>query len=172
MKDPSEIGLQSRGDFLRTPSGASALLMPGYSSNSLKPAFQDAQMAPATGPADVTLRIGTVLVDVSSKRTISTLGYKSNVPGPLIRLREGAPVTVDIFNDTDTAEFVHWHGQFIPADVNGAPQEKSLNVPHTGICDIGSLRGRQEHASFTPMSMPTRTFIAAPIRATSIRLTR
>ena len=47
------------------------------------------------GPADVTLRIGPVLVDIAKDHTISTIGYNGGVPGPLIRLREGVPVTVD-----------------------------------------------------------------------------
>ena len=41
-----------------------------------------------SGPADVTLHIG--LVDVTKDKTISTIGYNGQVPGPLIRLREGS----------------------------------------------------------------------------------
>src|SRR5580698_11376170 len=82
-----------------------------------------------TGPADVTLRIAPVLADIAKDHTISTIGYNGQVPGPLIRLREGVPVTVDLFNDTDAPEFVHWHGLIVPADVDGAPEEKSLAVP-------------------------------------------
>jgi len=95
-----------------------------------------AQSGPAdttiAGPADVTLRIAPVLVAVAKDHTISTIGYNGQVPGPLIRLHEGVPVTVDLFNDTDAPEFVHWHGQVIPADVDGAPEEKSLVVPAHG----------------------------------------
>lgn len=87
--------------------------------------------APA-GPADVTLRIGNVLADIAKDHTISTIGYNGSVPGPLIRLREGVPVTVDLFNDTDAPELVHWHGQVIPAEVDGAEEEKSLAVPAHG----------------------------------------
>ena len=87
---------------------------------------------PDTGKADVTLRIGPVLVDIAKDHTISTIGYNGSVPGPLIRLREGVPVTVDLFNDTDAPELVHWHGQIIPADVDGAAEEKSLVVPANG----------------------------------------
>jgi FtsP/CotA-like multicopper oxidase with cupredoxin domain len=87
--------------------------------------------APAT-PADVTLRIAPVLVDIAKDHTISTIGYNGQVPGPPIRLHEGVPVTVDLFNDTDAPEFVHWHGLIVPADVDGAPEQKSLAVPAHG----------------------------------------
>jgi FtsP/CotA-like multicopper oxidase with cupredoxin domain len=80
----------------------------------------------------VTLRIGSVLADIAKEHTISTIGYNGAVPGPLIRLREGAPVTVDLFNDTDTPELVHWHGQIVPPSVDGAAEEKSLEIPAHG----------------------------------------
>src|SRR6202790_625754 len=84
------------------------------------------------GSADVTLRIGPVLADIAKDHTISTIGYNGGVPGPLVRLREGVPATVDLFNETDTPEMVHWHGQIIPADVDGAEEEKSRAVPAHG----------------------------------------
>jgi FtsP/CotA-like multicopper oxidase with cupredoxin domain len=83
--------------------------------------------------ADVTLHIGPVLVDIAKDHTVSTIGYNGSVPGPLIRLREGIPVTVDLFNDTDAPELVHWHGQIVPANVDGATEENSLVVhAHVG----------------------------------------
>ena len=85
-----------------------------------------------TGPADVTLRIGTVLADIAKDHTVSTTGYNGQVPHAPIRFREGIPVTVDLFNDTDMPEFVHWHGLIVPAGVDGAPEEKSLGVPAHG----------------------------------------
>ena len=85
-----------------------------------------------TGGAEVSLRIGPVLVDVTKDKTISTIGYNGQVPGPLIRLQEGRQVSVQVFNDTDTPEFVHWHGQFIPSEVDGAGEEKSIVVPPRG----------------------------------------
>ena len=82
-----------------------------------------------TGPADVTLRIGPVLADIAKDHTISTIGYNGSAPGPVIHLREGVATTVDLINETDTPELVHWHGQIIPPDVDGADEEKSLRVP-------------------------------------------
>ncbi|MBV8215564.1 MAG: multicopper oxidase domain-containing protein, partial [Verrucomicrobia bacterium] len=72
-----------------------------------------------TGPADVTLRIATGLIELAPDHIVSTTLYNGQFPGPLLRLKEGKPVAVDIFNDTDTPELVHWHGQIIPTDVDG-----------------------------------------------------
>jgi FtsP/CotA-like multicopper oxidase with cupredoxin domain len=47
-------------------------------------------------------------------------------------LSKSVPVVVDIFNDTDVAEYVHWHGFPVPADIDGAEEEDSLIVPAHG----------------------------------------
>jgi len=47
--------------------------------------------------------------------------------------KKGTPVTVDIFNDTDTPELVHWHGQIIPTDVDGSAEEGTPYVPAHGM---------------------------------------
>jgi FtsP/CotA-like multicopper oxidase with cupredoxin domain len=83
-------------------------------------------------PADVTLRIGSVKADVAPGKTILTTGYNGSVPGPLIRLREGVPVTVDLFNDTAISEYVHWHGFPLSAALDGTMEENSLSVPPHG----------------------------------------
>ncbi|MGO9571291.1 MAG: multicopper oxidase family protein [Desulfomonilaceae bacterium] len=100
-------------------------------SDPLGPSTPHASSLPE-GKADVTLRIGPVLVELNENYTLSTIGYNGQVPGPVLRLQEGKTITVDLFNDTDTEEFVHWHGQIIPADVDGAMEEKSLGVPPHG----------------------------------------
>ena len=72
---------------------------------------------------DFTLRIATGLVELSPQHIVSTTLYNGQFPGPLIRLTEGKRVTVDVHNDTDTPELVHWHGQMIPSGVDGAAEE-------------------------------------------------
>ena len=84
------------------------------------------------GPADVTLRIAPVLVDIAKDHTISTIGYNGEVPGPPIRLKEGVPVTIDLFNDTDTPSWCTGTGRSFPRTVDGAAEEKSLAVPAHG----------------------------------------
>ncbi len=122
---------KTRRNFFADTVAASGLLLGGCS-RSATPKVAGAEGTAPGGPADVTLRIGPVLADIAKEHTISTLGYNGTVPGPLIRLREGVPVTVDLFNDTDTREFVHWHGQIVPASVDGASEENSLAVPAHG----------------------------------------
>jgi FtsP/CotA-like multicopper oxidase with cupredoxin domain len=83
-------------------------------------------------PADVTLQIAPANVEVAPGHIVATTAYNGSAPGPLIRMREGVPVTVDIFNRTDRPEYVHWHGFEIPADIDGAEEERSLAVPPAG----------------------------------------
>ena len=82
--------------------------------------------------ADYTIRIAASPVEISPKKIISTTTYNGQFPGPLLRFKEGQRVTVDIFNDTDTPEQLHWHGQFVPVDVDGAAEEGTPFVPTRG----------------------------------------
>jgi FtsP/CotA-like multicopper oxidase with cupredoxin domain len=87
----------------------------------------------ATGPAaDFTLRIAPTMVELAPQVVISTIAYNNKVPGPLIRVREGQLVTVDVVNDTDVPEFVHWHGLLVPSEVDGAEEEGTPPVPPHG----------------------------------------
>ena len=92
-----------------------------------------AQETPADLKADYTLRIANGLVELAPDHTISTTLYNGQFPGPLLRFREGQRVVVDIHNDTDTPELVHWHGQQIGSDVDGAAEEGSPYVPPHGM---------------------------------------
>ncbi|HYZ39235.1 MAG TPA: multicopper oxidase domain-containing protein, partial [Stellaceae bacterium] len=82
---------------------------------------------------DHTIRIGTGLIELGPDTTISTKLYNGQFPGPLLRLTEGKRVVIDIHNDTDTPEQLHWHGQFVPADVDGAAEEGTPFVPAHGV---------------------------------------
>jgi FtsP/CotA-like multicopper oxidase with cupredoxin domain len=83
--------------------------------------------------SDHTIHIGTGLVELGPDTTISTRLYNGQFPGPLLRLTEGKRVVIDIHNDTDTPEQLHWHGQFVPADVDGAAEEGTPFIPAHGM---------------------------------------
>jgi FtsP/CotA-like multicopper oxidase with cupredoxin domain len=87
---------------------------------------------PAVEP-DYTLRIGTGLVELAPDRIVSTTLYNGQFPGPLLRFKEGSPTVVDVYNDSDSPELVHWHGQMIPSDVDGASEEGTPFVPPHGM---------------------------------------
>jgi FtsP/CotA-like multicopper oxidase with cupredoxin domain len=80
------------------------------------------------------------LVELAPDRIVATTLYNDQFPGPLIRLREGRPVTVDLHNDTDTPEQLHWHGQLVPVDVDGSREEGTPFIPAHG----------QRRITFTP----------------------
>jgi FtsP/CotA-like multicopper oxidase with cupredoxin domain len=101
-----------------------------------------------SSPADLTLRIGPVSVDVAPRKTIKTIGYNGAVPGPVLRLTEGRPVTVDVFNSTSEPELVHWHGLAVPSDVDGSMEEGTPHVPPNG----------SRRYTFTPRPSGTRWY--------------
>jgi FtsP/CotA-like multicopper oxidase with cupredoxin domain len=82
--------------------------------------------------ADYTVRIGVSPIEIAPNYFVSTIAYNGQFPGPLLRFYEGRQVTVDIYNDTDIPEQLHWHGQFVPTDVDGAAEEGTPFVPAHG----------------------------------------
>ena len=87
-----------------------------------------AAYAQAPAKADYTIEIANGLAEIGPSQIISTTLYNGQFPGPLLRFKEGQPVTVDIVNKTDHPELLHWHGQKIPSDVDGAEEEGSRVV--------------------------------------------
>lgn len=107
-----------------------------------------AQTPPENPRADVTLRISSVETDIGDRRNIKTTGYNGSAPGPVLRLPEGKPVTIDVYNETSTPEIVHWHGLFVPSEVDGAEEEGTPLVPAHG----------SQRYSFVPRPSGTRWY--------------
>jgi len=90
-----------------------------------------ATTAVAETTPDFTLRIGPVTVEPFKGKRVRTLGYNGSVPGPLFRVPEGKTITVEVFNDTEFPELVHWHGLHIASEVDGSMEEGTPMVaPH------------------------------------------
>jgi FtsP/CotA-like multicopper oxidase with cupredoxin domain len=117
----------TRRDFLASLPSAAGVLRGAHAKRSAKGSRSRIDETP-----DVTIHIAPVQLEIAKGRIINTIGYNGSVPGPLIRLREGAPVTVEISNATGTPEYMHWHGLEIEAALDGAEEEKSLVVPANG----------------------------------------
>src|SRR5579864_3706722 len=137
MKRPA----RSRREFLKAAATAAALggdiVFGRERVNLLADSFRASQ---ETSSADYTLRIKASPVEIAPQRIVSMTAYNGQFPGPLLRFKEGRAVTVDIFNDSDTPEQLHWHGQKVSTDVDGASEEGTPFVPAHG----------KRRISFTP----------------------
>ena len=121
----------TRREFLRTT---------GLAAGALLVSPKDIFATEAQPAADYTVRIKAAPIEIAPNEILSTITYNGQFPGPLIRFKEGRQVTVDIFNETDTPEQLHWHGQFVSTDVDGAAEEGTPYIPAHG----------QRRITFTP----------------------
>ncbi len=103
---------------------------------------------PPMEKADYTLRIAPLSLELAPGSTITTTGYNGKVPGPVLRLREGSPVTIKVINDAGYPDIVHWHGLYLPAVQDGATEEGSPIIPV----------GQSHLYSFTPKPAGTRWY--------------
>ena len=88
----------------------------------------DAAYTQVVTAADYSLRIAPLKLELAPGNVIETFGYNGTVPGPVLRLREGRQVNIDIHNDTDIDDIIHWHGLYVPAAADGAMEEGSPMV--------------------------------------------
>src|SRR6195952_4151019 len=128
--------LIQRRDFLK---------LAGLAAVGVPLAAQQLPVPPEISGAEFNLEIGPVTVELAPNRILSTIGYNGTSPGPLLRMKEGKQISVDVINETDTPELVHWHGLLIPPDMDGVEEQGTPFVP-------GSSNGKpgQRRYTFTP----------------------
>jgi FtsP/CotA-like multicopper oxidase with cupredoxin domain len=83
-------------------------------------------------PADYTIDIAPYSLEVAPHSSIRTVAYNSQVPGPLIRLQEGKPAIIEIINHSASEEILHWHGLFVPSQIDGSMEEGTPMIPPGG----------------------------------------
>jgi FtsP/CotA-like multicopper oxidase with cupredoxin domain len=130
----------NRRNFLAS---ASALL----ASQSLRGLAASAAGQTAT-KADHTLRIAATTIEIAKGISVRTIAYNGQVPGPLLRLREGVPVTIDVTNASTDPDLVHWHGLAIDSINDGAMEEGSPMI----------APGATQRYSFAPKPSGTRWY--------------
>src|SRR5580704_8444237 len=96
--------------------------------------------ARALEAADFKIEIAPYSLEFARNKFIKTVAYNGQVPGQLLRMKEGRPVAVEVTNRSANAELVHWHGQFVPSAVDGAMEE---GTPMIGV-------GQTARYEFTP----------------------
>lgn len=80
-------------------------------------------LSDAAVPPDFTLEIAAYTLEASPKHHIRTIAYNGQIPGPLLRMRQGQQQTIEVRNLTADPEVVHWHGLRLPSEIDGAMEE-------------------------------------------------
>jgi FtsP/CotA-like multicopper oxidase with cupredoxin domain len=105
-------------------------------------------LAQSRSQPDTTIRIAPLALEIAPGRVIKTTAYNGQVPGPLLRLREGQPVAINVINESGYPNLIHWHGLYIPSYQDGAVEEGSPIIP------VGESR----LYTFTPKPTGTRWY--------------
>jgi FtsP/CotA-like multicopper oxidase with cupredoxin domain len=125
--------ISNRRKFLSTTGAlAGSVLLPSGIGDAREIAQSENHASTSAGAADYEIKIAVCPVELAPDRIISTATYNGQFPGPLLRFKEGRQVTVDVVNETDTPEQLHWHGQMIPSEVDGSAEEGTPFIPAHG----------------------------------------
>jgi len=109
--------------------------------------------------SDYSLRIAPLRLELAPGKMIDTFAYNGTVPGPVLRLREGRQISIDIRNDTDIDDIIHWHGLYLPSVADGAMEEGSPMVER---------RGGTRRYAFTAKPTGTRWYHSHDVAGTDL----
>jgi suppressor of ftsI len=80
-----------------------------------------------------TLRLRASVVRRSFKdQTLTMYAFNNQYPGPLLEVRQGAEITVELTNELDQPTTVHWHGVRLDNRSDGTPDLTQESVPPGG----------------------------------------
>jgi FtsP/CotA-like multicopper oxidase with cupredoxin domain len=77
------------------------------------------------------LRIAPVVKTIGDDR-VRMLAYNGSIPGPTLRVPQGAEISVRVRNDADVDATVHWHGLRLDNEYDGVPYETQDPIPLGG----------------------------------------
>jgi CopA family copper-resistance protein len=114
--------IYNRRTFLRNATAAGGGLalsayLPAWAqtvSNGIAPAI------PTLSGNDITLTIARQTMTIEG-RSFDAVGVNGTVPAPLIRLKEGQTVRLNVVNRLAEDSSIHWHGLLVPAQYDGVP---------------------------------------------------
>ncbi len=96
-------------------------------------------IAPAqAAKREFNMTIDEVEIQVAPDLKYKVFGFDSQVPGPLIHVRQGDDVTVHVTNNTSLAHTIHWHGFY-----------QHNNWQNDGVPGITQAKGIQPGATYT-----------------------
>ena len=74
------------------------------------------------------LEVNTLEVNFTGAKRTAT-AVNGQVPGPLLRWREGDTITVRVRNRLTVPTSIHWHGVIVPSDMDGVPGLSFAGIP-------------------------------------------
>jgi FtsP/CotA-like multicopper oxidase with cupredoxin domain len=138
------LGAMNRRNFL----SSTGMMLAAQSLNAVLPAQAKHGNTGPAGKPDHSLRIAPCSLEIGPGVNVKTLAFDGKVPGPLLRLREGVPVSIDVTNASTDPDIVHWHGLGIDSLNDGAMEEGSPMIP----------AGSTHRYTFTPKPSGTRWY--------------
>ena len=119
--DSMETLMINRRHLLQSALGAGAAL----GSSSLLPAWARSASDGNLGLTSLSgtqfdLNISQFPVRIGGKAGLAT-GINGTLPAPLLRLREGDDVTLNVTNSLEEDTSIHWHGLLVPFHMDGVP---------------------------------------------------
>ncbi len=103
--------------------------------------------SPSSKP-DYSLKLEPCTIEIAPGILVKTTAYNGQVPGPVLRLKEGRPVRIDVTNATPNEDLVHWHGLAIDSLNDGAMEEGSPMIQPGAVLQY----------AFTPQPSGTRWY--------------
>lgn len=86
-------------------------------------AAPDALAQPAVGramPREFNLTLSHVTANITGRRR-PAMAINGQIPGPVLRFREGEEVVVNVTNQLREHTSIHWHGLILPSSQDGVP---------------------------------------------------
>jgi FtsP/CotA-like multicopper oxidase with cupredoxin domain len=63
---------------------------------------------------------------------VRMLAYNGSIPGPVLKVRQGTTISVDVTNEAGLSQTVHWHGLRLENRFDGVPYETQDPIPTGG----------------------------------------
>jgi len=86
-------------------------------------------MKPASKTVEYTLEASEFNWEVRPGKTIPAWGFNQQVPGPVLKAKQGDTLVVKVVNNLPEPTIVHWHGIRLPATMDGTGEVQKLIEP-------------------------------------------
>jgi len=83
---------------------------------------------PVLTGASIDLTLAEMPVNITGRRRMATV-VNNSMPGPILRLKQGGDVTINVTNRLSETTSIHWHGVKLPNAMDGVPGLTFAGIP-------------------------------------------